>query len=128
MSKKQLLNTSINAAKASTFHRAQVGAVIVKGRKLLATGTNKIAPSKHHPYKESRHAEVDAVMHVLKRKKLEELNGATIYVTRILKSGNLANAFPCQACMRLIRAVGIKKIIYSFDDGLTYTFNLSKEF
>ena len=57
-------------------------------------------------------------MKLLKKNKLQDLIGSTIYVSRILKSGKSGLAKPCMECMCLIKSVGIKKIVYTTDSGV----------
>lgn len=42
---------------------------------------------------------------------------ATAYIARIDKSGSLKMARPCDSCMQALRSAGIKKIVYSTDEG-----------
>lgn len=56
------------------------------------------------------HAEINAIVKVKDKKKLK---GAAIYIARIDRWGNLKDAFPCKACLKLIHKYGIKKIIYT---------------
>jgi len=100
-------------ANKSTFYY-KLGAIIVKGNRVLATGHNSIAHCKLNDFKNSRHAEMDAILHILKnRNGLSLLAGSTIYVSRITKGGETALAKPCSKCMSLIKSVGIKRIIYT---------------
>jgi hypothetical protein len=41
----------------------------------------------------------------------------TIYVVRVGGSGHIRKSDPCKSCSRLIKQFGIKKIVYSNDDG-----------
>ena len=45
------------------------------------------------------------------------LKGATIVVARANDCSHLQMARPCSICMKIIREVGIKKIIYSDNNG-----------
>src|SRR5574340_1102878 len=98
------------AALSSTFYRARVGAVIVKGVRILSTGYNEIRYSKRTGKQwPSVHAEESAILHLLKQPDgLKQLAGSTLYVSRILKNGETALAKPCKMCSNLIQSVGIK--------------------
>lgn len=92
----------------------QLGAVVVKKRKMVGFGYNK--PNKTHPRSgnpfKTTHAELDAILGLAK----EDLVGSTIYVYREHKDGSPANSKPCQYCEMLIKQAGIKKVCYT-DDG-----------
>jgi len=45
------------------------------------------------------------------------LKDTTLYVVRISTGGNLRNSAPCKNCLSVIKFVGIKKIVFSSDDG-----------
>lgn len=94
----------------------KVGAVIVKGNRVLATGFNKIAHCRVNDFKNSRHAEMDAILKLINHKEgLSSLAGSTIYVSRITKSG-VGLARPCPKCMELIKSVGIREIVYTTEN------------
>lgn len=100
------------AAKRSTCDRKNVGAVIVKDNRIIATGYNGSPRGAPHCDEAGHllksidgrdscvrtiHAEVNAITHAR-----EDLNGATLFVT----------AFPCFECSKLIINAGIVKIYY----------------
>lgn len=58
------------------------------------------------------HAEVDACLGV----PAADLDGAELYVARILKDGHLAMAKPCKICQRFLLDVGIRRVYYSDSD------------
>jgi hypothetical protein len=41
----------------------------------------------------------------------------TLYVVRLASNGQLANARPCQQCAMLMRACGVRRVVYSAGDG-----------
>lgn len=115
------------SSRSTCFHR-KVGAVIVKDKRILATGYNQ--PPSNFPHCESvgcirddlniesgknqeicyaLHAEQNALMQAAKFG--ISTNGSTIYVTHK----------PCSVCARLIINAGIKKVVYLHDypDPLT---------
>ncbi|HHW03917.1 MAG TPA: dCMP deaminase family protein [Thermoanaerobacterales bacterium] len=94
----------------STCPRLQVGAVIVKDKRIKATGYNGSPPGFDHCVdvgclmiaghcRRTIHAEVNAIMECSP----EERKGATIYIT----------AQPCMECSKLIIASGITRVVYS---------------
>jgi deoxycytidylate deaminase len=114
------LELATETAKDSTKY-PRCGCVIV-GKKILSIAHNL---EKSHPIqaelnfyrfghddncKHSLHAEINAILKVKDKTKLV---GASIYIARIDSWGKLKDAFPCKACLRLIKKSGIKKIIYT---------------
>jgi deoxycytidylate deaminase len=100
--------------------RVRMGAVVAKRGRAISTGFNQMR--KTHPmmarYHEGDHniglhAEVHACIGV----DAEDLVGATLYVTRIYKSGKQAMAKPCNVCRRFLASVGIDDIAYTQEDG-----------
>ena len=98
-------------------HHMRVGAVIVKGRRVIAGGHNKnkthtIIRNKIDKYSlvDKLHAEMTAIL-----KARTDLDGAKIYVLRICPDNISGTGLsrPCSLCMRLIRAAGIKEIVYT---------------
>ena len=78
--------------------------------------TNKV-PSLHSNM--GLHAEVAAISS-LDNKTTKD---AILYVVRLRKNDTLAMAKPCSSCEWVIGAMGIKRVIYSLDDG---SFNLMR--
>ena len=96
--------------------RFRLGAVLVKRRKVLGVGFNNMA--KTHPRMErfnnqtftlGLHAEVAACVGI----PLIDLEGADLYVVRLLKNGKRALAKPCYICQKFIAHVGIRGVYYS---------------
>lgn len=118
-----------------TCHRHQVGAVIVKDKRIIATGYNG-APSGVENCLErgyclrnklnipsgvnaetcySVHAEQNAVIQAAKLG--ISVDGTTIYVTHQ----------PCAMCTRIIINSGIKRIVYGIDYPDEFSLKLLKE-
>ncbi len=97
-------------AKKSQF-RHKVGAVIIKGGRVLSVGYNEIRYAKiKRPYPESLHAEVAAIYRSIQTG--HDLSGASIYVCRA-SGDSFRLSKPCPHCMSLIKTVGIKKVVWS---------------
>ena len=107
----------------SNHDRVRIGAVIVKGNYLIATGWNQ---KKSHPMqaKYNVHRELEcsnyihAEIHSLVRSGREDVTGSTIYVYRENKSGEEANCKPCAACTRAIYDAGISRVYYTTEEGI----------
>jgi deoxycytidylate deaminase len=103
-------------AMKSDHRQHKLGAVIVKGGNILATGYNQLRPSSILKTP-TIHAEAAAILQLLKGKRLADLAGSTMYITRFTRGGAVGLAKPCAHCMALIRSVGISRIIYTTDHG-----------
>lgn len=110
-----LRSAKIQALK-SKHKQHRVGAVVVKGGRVLSFGHNQIRPSKELKT-ETIHAEEAAILQAIKASGVHSLAGTTLYVTRFTKGGSTGLARPCSRCMGLIRSCGIRKVYYSTDHG-----------
>jgi dCMP deaminase len=117
-------------AKRSTCLRRRVGAVLVKDKKILATGYNgapsrlehcldigclrdkqKIPSGERHELCRGLHAEQNAIIQAAYHG--VEIRGATLFCTN----------HPCMICSKMIINAGIQKVVY--EDG--YADALAKE-
>ena len=101
--------------------RFRLGAVVVKRRQIVSTGYNQMR--KTHPKQQQfcseehtigLHAEVHACLGV----DLADLDGAEIFVARVLKSGQTALARPCGVCRQFLASVGVRLVTYTTCDGV----------
>ncbi len=106
------MRSASKEALKSSFKQHRVGAVIVKGGNILSTGYNQLRPSKLLQTN-TLHAEAAAILKLLKEHRLEDLSGATLYVTRFTKGGKVGMARPCPECESLIRSVGISRVYFT---------------
>lgn len=102
----------------SSFKQHRVGAVLVKGGNILATGFNSRQPSRLLGTS-TRHAEASTVLKLLKERRLADLVGADCYVTRFTSGGVQGMARPCISCHNLLKSVGIRRCFYTDIDGTT---------
>lgn len=105
-------------AMKSGFKQHRLGAVIVKGSRILATGFNKRGYNSVS-HKPTMHAEASAILKLLKQRRLHDLVGAEIYVTRYTRGGVVGMARPCPDCWALINSVGITKVHFTSETGET---------
>lgn len=104
------------AAERSKFERYRLGAVVVKGSRVLSTGFNDCS---YNGITKTRttHAEEAAITKLLRARRFSDLVGSDLYVLRITKGGRTALSKPCDRCMHLIRSVGIRTVHYTTDSG-----------
>jgi deoxycytidylate deaminase len=118
-----MLVRAVWEAKQSSHYRYRFGAVITKRGVLVATGhnVNVTHPLSKHP-SQKLHAEVAVIAKALSKR--VNLVGSHIYVARVTKTRQqLSAALPCKYCYRLIKQLGIKRIIYTTytnDFGVVY--------
>ena len=127
LNKKDLRFFSIarEVSKKSTYKKVHIGAIIVRKNTVIGEGANMI---KSHPlqakynnlnpnmegnHTHSIHAEVSAIVHT----GTTELDDCVIYIYRDDRTGHIAMCRPCIGCMKLIKAVGIKTIYYTTNEG-----------
>lgn len=103
-------------AKKSQHRQHKLGAVIVKGGRILSTGYNSLRPSLELKT-ETLHAEAAAVLKLLKARRLADLSGAEMYVTRFTRGGRVGLACPCSDCRALLTSVGVRRVYYTTDTG-----------
>lgn len=117
-----------DVATRSTCLRRQVGAIIVKDKRILTTGYNgapttishctaetciraklNVPSGERHELCRGLHAEQNAIIQASQHG--VSINGATIYVTHQ----------PCSICTKMLINSGIKKFIYAspYDDPLS---------
>ena len=97
-------------AKRSPCHRLQVGSILVKDKRIIATGYNGFLPGSEHKSivrddheQATVHAEQNALMCCAKLG--IPCEGASLYITH----------YPCIICCRLMLAAGIQEINYIND-------------
>lgn len=106
------LHIADEVAKRSTCDRAIVGCVLVKDKRILATGYNGSLPDEPHCNETDHlmmndhcvrtvHGEANAVAQAAKYG--ISLEGATCYCTHS----------PCWVCFKLLVSAGIKRIVFS---------------
>ena len=109
------MGVAILASKRSRDENTQVGACIVKEKKIISTGYNgmprtcddcNLPTGREGAYLDTKypyvvHAELNAILNAT----IKELKNATIYVTH----------FPCADCAKAILQTGIRKIFYLID-------------
>lgn len=108
----------------STYKQHRLGAVVVKGGRILATGYNQLRPSKLIGTA-TLHAEAAAILELLKNQRQHDAVGADIYVSRWTRGGRIGMAKPCDQCMSLLRSVGISTVYFTTDKQVTEKMRLN---
>jgi deoxycytidylate deaminase len=94
-------------------HKYTLGAVIVKGSKILGTGFNKTKThTKSNNHFHTQHAEMAAIINASP----ESIKGADIYVYRGTKQKIMAMSKPCKCCENILKLNGIKRVHYTTDN------------
>ena len=117
---RRYIEASARAAEDSEFPNYRHSAVLVRGGSILSTAFNK---SNHINWANkfrskdcghaTHHAEVGTILGMAR----EKTTGATLYVARIGKSGELKMSKPCEMCQQVLAHVGVKKVYYSIDNN-----------
>lgn len=117
MARKDLraLRIAKKRAYESDFERARVGAVLVRGGRIIESACNAIRGASAIPRRipESLHAEQAVIVKLLHTNRQHLIAGATVYVSRILSNGTTSIAKPCSECEKILRNLGIKRVRYT---------------
>lgn len=107
----------------STFKQHRLGAVIVKGGRVLSTGFNKYGYTKELKFS-TIHAEEMAIVKCLKKGWQHHLVGSSLFVTRFTHGGAVGISKPCLRCASLLTAVGIRNVHYNDVTGHVKTMKI----
>lgn len=95
-----------------SVHNRRVGAALMFGPKLVAIGWNN---DRTHPlqdtYNSMQHAELNCLIGLHKL----DITKGVLYIVRLLRDDSRAMSKPCESCTRFLKAVGIRKVYYSYD-------------
>ena len=96
--------------------KQRVGAAVFVGSKCVSTASNSM--KKTHPKACDHyewpfpHAEWNALNGLSKQ---YDLSQATVYIARILHTGDIAQSKPCCECYKVLRDSGLKAVYYTED-------------
>lgn len=107
------LTTAVDTCDEATHKQWRVGAVLVRGGNVLATGVNRYRndPSQVEYGHVSYHAE-EVVL-----RRVNDPEGATIYVARLTRSGKIGAARPCRRCQALLLEHGVHTAVWTEPQG-----------
>lgn len=124
-----ILHTLSKVAAANPGQREKLAAAVVCRNKIISIGINSM---KSHPmaakYGKNEHAvylhaEVAAIKNALREIDVDDFSKCDIYITRVKKEAPFTKKFvwglakPCVGCERAIAEFGLKRTIYTCDDG-----------
>jgi len=123
--KSRYFNLAENVAKLSDYPRIHIGSVIVKNKDVISVGQNMM---KTHPaqFKYNQYVTYDRLPHIhsevnaISKARPDLMRGATMYIFRRDRNGDIAMCRPCDACMQAIRDAGIKDVYYTNRNGFCY--------
>jgi len=124
-----ILHTLAKVAAANPNPQEKLAAAIVYRNRIISVGLNSM---KSHPmaakYGKNQHAiflhaEVAAIKNALREIGVDDFSKCDIYITRVKKEKPFTKKFvwglakPCAGCERAIAEFGLKRVIYTCDDG-----------
>lgn len=116
----KIVQAGLRAASMAQHRQHQMGAVIVQGRRIIATGRNY---SKTHSRSTGAFRQVHAETQAL-RKAGEDARGGTLVIIRQKADSSLGISRPCDDCFNAAQRAGIKRIIYANIEGSLVAENL----
>jgi len=122
LSKKQqrYIELASRIAQQTEFKEYKHGAVLVRGGTVLNTSCNKNkykAWANRFRKKKCGHATIHAEIGAILGLDRSITEGGTIYVVRVGRTGDLKNSKPCPMCEAAMQFVGIKRVVYSNENG-----------
>ena len=124
-----ILHTLAKVAAANPGLREKFAAAVVYRNRIVSIGINSM---KSHPMQAKfsknehaifLHAEVAAIKNALREIDVDDFSKCDIYITRVKKEAPFTKKFvwglakPCIGCERAIAEFGLKRTIYTCDDG-----------
>jgi tRNA(Arg) A34 adenosine deaminase TadA len=117
------LKRAMAAAETSEHPRWRLGAVLVRGSSIISVATNV---PRNDPNLTSGgpgttwHAEISALRKLTYQ--ADRAEGATLYVARVGRSGNIRLARPCVNCWKAVQLASVRSIFYTTDIDGQYGF------
>ena len=124
-----ILHTLTKVAAANPHNAEKFAAAIVFRNRIVSVGMNSM---KSHPmaakYGKNKHAiflhaEIAAIKNALREVEVDHLTKCDLYIVRVKKEQPFTNKFvwglakPCPGCERAIAEFGLKRVIYTCDEG-----------
>jgi len=118
--KQRYIELAMRIAGQTEFREYKHGAVLVRGGTVLNTSCNKNkykAWANRFRKKQRGHATVHAEIGAILGLDRSITEGSTVYVVRVGRDGCLRNSKPCPMCEAAMQFVGVKKVVYSNENG-----------
>ena len=116
---RRYIDGAINAACLSKMGY-KVGAIVVKGAKIVSIGCNNVRETIKNQYMPSCHAEIDALYKYLRYN--EDVNKKIdVWVVRVCSGTGvleIKNSRPCATCVNTLKKYGVRKVWYYYNDKL----------
>lgn len=116
-------SAAVSAAALSDHGIYNVGSCLKRGGKILSIGANRGKTTSYYSRKfnntiatEKLHAEISSIIRCL-RLNDGNIRRTKMYVARVKADGSLANSRPCSVCFAVLREAGIKRVVYTTDNG-----------
>lgn len=124
-----ILHTLAKVAAANPNPTEKLAAAIVCRNRIISIGMNSM---KTHPLQAKYgknvhavflHAEIAAIKNALREIEVDDFSKCDIYIARIKKEKPFSKKFvwglakPCSGCERAIAEFGLKRVIYTCDNG-----------
>lgn len=124
-----ILHTLAKIAEANDGSNVRFAAALVCRNKIVSVGFNH---KKSHPFQKKYaknseaiflHAEVHAIKNALRDLPVGELSKCELYIARVKRPQSFSDKFiwglskPCVGCARAIAEFGIRRTIYTCDNG-----------
>lgn len=100
------------------------GCVAVKNGKILARGFNHYRTFSKDNFITNTctcHAECDVIRKLHNANPNIDYKKVTLYIVRINRKGDLKSSAPCIDCYNMLTKCGVKRIVYSSDNGIQKT-------
>ena len=128
--KQRYIDLAARIAQQTEFKEYKHGAILVRAGAVINTSCNKNkykAWANQFRKKQHGHATIHAEIGAILGLDRSLTEGSTIYVVRVGKCGDLKNSKPCPMCEAAMQYVGIKKVVYSSEDGKIETMRIYNE-
>ena len=128
--KQRYIELAARFAQQTEFKEYKHGAILVRAGAVINTSCNKNkykAWANQFRKKQHGHATIHAEIGAILGLDRSLTEGSTIYVVRVGKCGDLKNSKPCPMCEAAMQYVGIKKVVYSSEDGKIETMRIYNE-
>ena len=120
MNYKRGIKAAKKQAKKSKLCNWRIGAVIVKGNKVIGKGYNKFSGDSEYIAQKygvknlwSLHAEMAAILDVQ-----GNMDGAVMFIAGVKHNGNRVYCRPCKDCMKILKHTNLEAVCYETKDGI----------